>query len=479
MKKIALKSLTIFLIFMFLCTVVSRAADSLTVAKVTVETASAKKIEHIVKANGMVEKNRELAVITEADLLVKTVFVSEGEKVEENAVLAQVDLSQLEEVMQGIRNEIKILELQNTQAKETEAAAQKSKATTQKRANEDYNRAVQENTAAVQQAQKELQDAKEALSAYEASQKSRTDKQLGQEKDTADSQKDSELSGNSQEGASSGTTTQSAEDDKSGLESLQAEVKRTQEAYDTAVAAYQQAIREAGRLMEDADDTVISKDVSIESNQITIEEKQNKLQKLEKIKQNEGKITAPVSGIITQISLFVGQKTSDTAAFTMADISSGMRFVAEISKEDGKYVQVGDEVTLEITGKKLTQLNVEAIEQKQEGDGLRVTVLLPPDSLSIGDSATMSVVKQSELYETTVPYSAIHSEDGRDYVYVAEQQETILGEEYIVRALEVDILDKNEIYAALSEMTVNSETKIITESDRYIEPGSRVRLQNQ
>lgn len=479
MKKIALKSLTIFLIFMFLCTVVSRAADSLTVAKVTVETASAKKIEHIVKANGMVEKNRELAVITEADLLVKTVFVSEGEKVEENAVLAQVDLSQLEEVMQGIQNEIKILELQNTQAKETEAAAQKSKATTQKRANEDYNRAVQENTAAVQQAQKELQDAKEALSAYEASQKSRTDKQLGQEKDTADSQKDSELSGNSQEGASSGTTTQSAEDDKSGLESLQAEVKRTQEAYDTAVAAYQQAIREAGRLMEDADDTVISKDVSIESNQIIIEEKQNKLQKLEKIKQNEGRITAPVSGIITQISLFVGQKTSDTAAFTMADISSGMRFVAEISKEDGKYVQVGDEVTLEITGKKLTQLNVEAIEQKQEGDGLRVTVLLPPDSLSIGDSATMSVVKQSELYGTAVPYSAIHSEDGRDYVYVAEQQETILGEEYIVRALEVNILDKNEIYAALSEMTVNSETKIITESDRYIEPGSRVRLQNQ
>lgn len=479
MKKIALKSLTIFLIFMFLCTVVSRAADSLTVAKVTVETASAKKIEHIVKANGMVEKNRELAVITEADLLVKTVFVSEGEKVEENAVLAQVDLSQLEEVMQGIQNEIKILELQNTQAKETEAAAQKSKATTQKRANEDYNRAVQENTAAVQQAQKELQDAKEALSAYEASQKSRTDKQLGQEKDTADSQKDSELSGNSQEGASSGTTTQSAEDDKRGLESLQAEVKRTQEAYDTAVAAYQQAIREAGRLMEDADDTVISKDVSIESNQIIIEEKQNKLQKLEKIKQNEGKITAPVSGIITQISLFVGQKTSDTAAFTMADISSGMRFVAEISKEDGKYVQVGDEVTLEITGKKLTQLKVEAIEQKQESDGLRVTVLLPPDSLSIGDSATMSVVKQSELYETAVPYSAIHSEDGRDYVYVAEQQETILGEEYIVRALEVDILDKNEIYAALSEMTVNSETKIITESDRYIELGSRVRLQNQ
>lgn len=479
MKKIALKSLTIFLIFMFICTVVSRAADSLTVAKVTVDTASAKKIEHIVKADGMVEKNRELAVITEADLLVKTVYVSEGEKVEEDAVLAQIDVSQLEEVMQGIRNEIKVLQLQNTQAKETEQAAQKSKETTQKRADEDYNKAVLENTAAVQQAQKELQAAKEALSVYEESQKNMTDKQLGREKSAADSQKNDDLSGSSKEAASSGTTLPSAENEETKLQSLQAEVKRTQEAYDAAVAAYQQAIQEAGRQVEDADNTLVSKDISIEANQITIEEKQKRLQKLEKLKQEEGKITAPVSGVITQIFLSVGQKTSDTAAFTMADISSGMRFMAEISKEDEKYVQVGDEVTLETTGNNLSQLKVEAIEQKEDGESLVVTVLLPPDSLSIGDSATMSVVKQSELYGTAVPYTAIHSEDGRDYVYVAEQQETILGEEYIVRALEVEILDKNEKYAALSEMAVDSETKIITESDRYIEAGSRVRLQNQ
>jgi multidrug efflux pump subunit AcrA (membrane-fusion protein) len=127
MKKIALKGFTIFLVIMFLCTVISRAADSLTVAKVTVETAGAKKIEHIVEAEGMVEKNRELAVLTESDLLVKTVYVKEGEKVEENAVLAEIDVTQLEEVMQGIRNEIKVLQLQNEQAQETESNAKKAR----------------------------------------------------------------------------------------------------------------------------------------------------------------------------------------------------------------------------------------------------------------------------------------------------------------------------------------------------------------
>lgn len=478
MKKIALKSLGVILIVMFLSTVISRVADSLTVAKVTVETASAKKIEHIVEAEGMVEKNRELPVMTEENLLVKSVYVSEGEKVEENEVLAQVDLSQLEERMLEIRNEIKALQLQNTQARKTEEMAQKSKEVSQKRANEDYGKAVQENTAALQKAQRKLQEAKEALSSYEESQKNTTDKNLGAEKSAEDLQKNKELSEDTQDTSSDGTDSQPLENQQTQLQSLQAEVKRAQESYDGVVAAYQQALQEAGRQKEDADNTLVSKDVSVEINEITIKEKQNKLEKLQKIKQAEGKILAPVSGVVTQSFLSVGQKTSDTAAFTLADLSSGMRFVAEVRKEDKKYVQAGDEVTLKTAGGTVSDLKVETIEKKQDSENFVATVLLSSDAVSIGDSATMNVVKQSELYETAVPYSAIHSEDSKDYVYVAEQEETILGKEYVVRAVEVDIMDKNEKYAALSEQAVNMEQKIITDSDRYIEAGSRVRLQN-
>ena len=53
-----------------------------------------------------------------------------------------------------------------------------------------------------------------------------------------------------------------------------------------------------------------------------------------------------------------------------------------------------------------------------------------------------------------------------------------MRKEYIARAIEVEILDKNEKYAALSAQAIDLETKIITDSDRYIEAGSRVRLQN-
>lgn len=477
MKKMALKGFTIFLVIMFLCTVISRAADSLTVAKVTVETAGAKKIEHIVEAEGMVEKNRELAVLTESDLLVKTVYVKEGEKVEENAVLAEIDVTQLEEVMQGIRNEIKVLQLQNEQTQETESNAQKSKETSQNRAKEDYSRTVQENTASLQKAQQELETAKEALQVYQkTTDKQITSKKLGQTQSGEDTEKDSSGNESSQETGSSGTQSENA--DENQLESLQAEVKRAQEAYDSAKTSYEQAVREAGRQVEDAENTLVSKDTSVEVNNISIEEKRKRLEKLEKIKQAEGKITAPVSGVITQSFLSVGQKTTDTACFTMADISSGMRFVAEISKEDAKYVQVGSEVTLKIVGNSMKDLKVESLEKNEDNENLKVTVLLTSDKISIGDSATMTIVNQSELYDTAVPYSAIHSEDDRNYIYVAEQEETILGKEYIARAVEVEILDKNEKYAALSAQAIDLETKIITDSDRYIEAGSRVRLQN-
>lgn len=475
MKKFALKGLAILLAVMFVCTLISKAADSLTVAKVTVETAGAKKIEHTVEADGSVEKNRELAVLTEADLLVKTVYVSVGESVKENALLAEVDLSQLDQTILETKNEIRGLQLQNSQAKQSESDSTESKQRMQNRAKEDYNRTVQQHTQAVQKAQQELQQAKEALNSYEKQLQS-TEKTLGQMQNTETDQK--EEGDTEKADASEAKGEQSGQTDAAQLQNLQSEVARTKEAYDTAVSSYQQAILEAQRQQEDTDSTKVSQDASVEINEMSIKEKQKKLSRLEKLREAEGKITAPVAGVITQCILCVGQKTSDTAAFTMADISSGMRFVAQITQENSKYVQVGDAVTLKVTGNSIPDLKVEAIEKAQEGDNLNVTVLLPAGALSIGDSATMCVTKQSEMYNAVVPYTAIHTEDNKNYVYVASKEQTILGTEYIARKFEVEILEKNDRYAALAEQGMDWNEKIIIDSDRYIEAGSRVRLQN-
>ncbi len=76
-----------------------------------------------------------------------------------------------------------------------------------------------------------------------------------------------------------------------------------------------------------------------------------------------------------------------------------------------------------------------------------------------------------------VPQSALRQDDRSWFVYVLEVKDTVLGELYFVRRQEVDVTDKNGTYAALAQGFISTETQIITDSDRYIEAGSRVRLQ--
>ena len=62
-------------------------------------------------------------------------------------------------------------------------------------------------------------------------------------------------------------------------------------------------------------------------------------------------------------------------------------------------------------------------------------------------------------------------------MYVTEQVETVLGEEYRAAKIEVEILDKNDAYAAIGEGALGEDAQVIVDSSRYIEAGSKVRLQ--
>lgn len=86
-------------------------------------------------------------------------------------------------------------------------------------------------------------------------------------------------------------------------------------------------------------------------------------------------------------------------------------------------------------------------------------------------------MKQSEVYSTAVPLSAIHTEQKKNYVYVTEQQDTVLGTRLYVRKAEVRIIEKNSSYAALEEGVLSGDNLVVIDSDRYIQAGDRVRLQ--
>ena len=162
-QSLAVKGFGALLAVMLAFTVISRSVASFAVAQVEAESPSARKIDHTVTAEGIVEKNRELAVLTQPGLLVKTVYVSEGEKVTAGTVLALLEPESLQEEIESLENEIQALRLQNEAAGSNAAKEQLERETERKRAREDYQSTMEAQEALVAEAEERLKRAQEDI----------------------------------------------------------------------------------------------------------------------------------------------------------------------------------------------------------------------------------------------------------------------------------------------------------------------------
>ncbi len=437
--RILIKVMAVICIF----TVLSRISASLTVAEVLVESPSAKRIEHIVDGEGVIEAQLETSVQTEAGLLIKNVHVKKGQKVEEGEILAELDLAALAEVKREQQEEIEMLRLTNEELlalwqRETTAAEREKT-----RADEDYAQAAKESELSVQTAAAELERAVQQYKGYEASLPAdTTDEQFLQ------------------------------------LLDLRAAAEAAQWAYDAAILQQESVLRKAGRAVEDADQAQV-KNAAIAVNEIKLAQMERAVSELAALEDAGGQLVAPQAGVITEVYIKAGQRTTDTAAVTLTDTSMGLYYTAEIDKADMEYAAVGDAVVLKKDGKEQGSFTVDAIETLEDGNA-RVTVQITGDEAEdfyLGENLSMEIRQEAPLSQNTVPVTALYESNGRYYVYVTEQVETVLGEEYRAAKIEVEILDKNDAYAAIGEGALGEDAQVIVDSSRYIEAGSKVRLQ--
>ena len=257
------------------------------------------------------------------------------------------------------------------------------------------------------------------------------------------------------------------------------EVKAAQDAYVDACLAANEAAVTSGRSVAAAGIPDASNS-SDRMNEITYEQMELTLEKLEELERAQGKIYAPADGMITKVCVQAGEKTGDTTAVLLADLSGGCSFQGEITEEQEKHIGTGDAVTLIGSGKneKYEDLPVSSVTMK-EGDGgvYQVKVQLPADTLEIGASATLDFIRKSEVYNVCVPLSALHlDEKNQPYVLVVDQVDSVMGTEQRARKVSVTILEKNESYAALAEGAISSGQEIIVSSDKAVDDGSRVRV---
>lgn len=421
---------------MVLFTVVSKAAASFTVAKVSVTEPASRKIQHTLTVEGRIEKNRELSVMTQPDQLMKRVLVSVGQRVKKGEVLAVLDETHLREQLEGVRGEKRALELQNEAIRQNRRQAENKRLRDKSQAQEDYEQLREKNKLTLNRLSGELEKTKRAL-----------------------------------------RKAQRRKDKESSLAARQ-EVKEAREAYQAARSTAKEEEKAAKRAIREAQG-MPEADNSIEINNIAIQKLEEKIGRLTALEEKKGEILAPKDGVITEILVNVGQKTLDTAIFTMTDDSEGFLFAGRMNPEEAALVSLGDTVVLTASGREEKDLSITSLELDESKEFMLVTVLLPAESFHLGETASMEVTQESDNQSCTIPITALRQENGRYYVLVVEKQNTVLGEQEKAVKVEVKVLDKNEMYAALESESIKEDSRIIADSDRYVEAGDRVRLREE
>ena len=351
---------------------------------------------------------------------------------EEEAALNE-QIKEQKKVINDLSDELTAAKLQQ-QAKRNEASSQENeRKQTLARATEDYEAAVKKNGTLVAEAKTAWEKAQKKLQKFE-------------DEESEDTQKNTA-------------------------------VKEAQKNVTAAIEQQKEQKRAAARALDDAKEGE-AVDHTIEKNELSIAQKQQELRQWKQVQAQGGNVVARMNGMIQKIQITVGEKTADTAAFMIANTSKGLRFTTTIPKEDADYISEGDRVTLSVGEQKYEDMKVISLKTKKDAS-VTVTVYVPKKTIAVGTQASMEAVWTSDEYRRTIPVTALHMEQQNYFVYTMEQEDSILGGQYVAKKIRVSVKEKSGEYAAISEENLSAEDAVIVTADGTISAGETVRLQEE
>lgn len=165
----AVKALAGFLILMFLLTIMSRAADSLTIAKVTASAATGGVISHNIEVDGNITPNKDIAISTNANIKIASVEATEGKNVKKGDLLIQLDTADLKKKLLKAQKELQVAKATASDKKANEAIAADTKSKSLQRSYEDYNQTVADANDSVSKAESDMNEAWNAYNTYKNS----------------------------------------------------------------------------------------------------------------------------------------------------------------------------------------------------------------------------------------------------------------------------------------------------------------------
>lgn len=456
-KKKTAKTAIWFCVIFFLCSLISRGIYGAALPRVETETASYMNLTHQVKAEGKLMAERENAVYGTEGLRVDRIFVEEGEAVELGQAILQYDLEDLREIIEEKELELQKLQIQIDTWNYNQGLSDAAKDKEKTRAGEDYQTTLTGNQSQAGSVQEDLNRARQALENFPT--------------------KEAYLAA---QGAVEGTVSGNslAEEWQQQKEALEQAVREKQMAADDTARSNEESLRQAKRALEDAMEKE-AKDSSLELMKLEKEVLEKEIALYKTLEGESGFVTSEYQGVVTEILIGESDRVFDGALLRIADQENGYEFQAQISKDDRKYITVGDEASIKIgSGKEAVSGQIVSLEEDPQGENYTLLIKVEPNAGNLGDTGTVTVNKQGDLRSLCVPLSALHQENGMKYVLVYEERQTILGSELTAVKRIVEVTDSNTNYAALAEGSLSDSEPVIVNSTKPVEEGDEIRLQD-
>lgn len=193
-----------------------------------------------------------------------------------------------------------------------------------------------------------------------------------------------------------------------------------------------------------------------------LKEKQNRLEKCVK-KIDSCVVVSEENGILQEMTYDKGMMVShNSLLYKMSTIKSGYKITESVHESQGKHLNLGDEVNVEVYGKNLSITTVISDIARRENK-YEVTMTIVDSELTIDDTVRVIIKKKLASYDTVLPLEAVHSDNLGEFVYVLNEKEGPLGKEYYAVKEDVTIGEKNLRSIGL-ETSLSKETSIIIRS---------------
>lgn len=195
---------------------------------------------------------------------------------------------------------------------------------------------------------------------------------------------------------------------------------------------------------------------------------------LTNIKSNQ--LVANSDGVIVNINIGQGSFVEQNALlYEIASQSQDYKTTVIVSEESLKFVELGQEATVDIGGYQNTVKGIiQEIEPYGGGGQYKATIVLKDlDSSVAGKLASITITHTSKEYELIVPKAAVQKDDKGYYVMAVRKNDTIIGEGYLAVKVSVELIDSDDSLSAISGMFI-VEPVILTSTEDVIS-GQQVR----